>query len=119
LAAVVEGNDAGQALEQFSPPYENYHKLKAALAALRGKTGGGVRDPIAAGRVLTLNRKHPIEDARVPQLRERLGVPGEATDLRYDEKLAEAVKDYQRANDLPPSGHLDARTVKKLNPTND
>ena len=119
LAAVVEGNDAGQALDQFSPPYENYQKLKAALAQLRGKTAGGAGDGIAAGRVLTLNRKRPMEDARVPQLRERLGVSGEAADLRYDEKLAEAVKEYQRSNDLPPTGNLDARTVKKLNPTND
>ena len=119
LAAVIEGNDAGQALDQFSPPYENYQKLKAALAQLRGKTAGRAGDGIAAGRVLTLNRKRPMEDARVPQLRERLGVSGEATDLRYDEKLAEAVKEYQRSNDLPPTGNLDARTVKKLNPTND
>ncbi|MGX4770251.1 L,D-transpeptidase family protein [Bradyrhizobium guangdongense] len=119
LAAVSEANDVGLALDQFSPPYENYQKLKAALAQLRGKTAGGSGDAIAPGRVLTLNRKRPMEDARVPQLRERLGVSGEATDLRYDEKLAEAVKEYQRSNDLPPTGNLDARTVKKLNPTND
>ena len=119
LAAVVEGDDAGQALDQFSPPYENYRKLKAALSQLRGRTAGGARDGITAGRMLTFNRKRPMEDARVPQLRERLGVPGEATDLRYDEKLAQAVKEYQRGNDLPPTGNLDARTVKKLNPTND
>ena len=42
-----------------------------------------------------------MEDARVPRLRERLGVPGEATDLRYDAALADAVKEFQRANDLP------------------
>ena len=119
LAAVVEGDDAGQALDQFSPPYENYRKLKAALSQLRGRTAGGAREGITAGRMLTFNRKRPMEDARVPQLRERLGVPGEATDLRYDEKLAQAVKEYQRGNDLPPTGNLDARTVKKLNPTND
>ena len=119
LAAVAEGEDAGQALEQFSPPYENYHKLKAALAQLRGRRAGGASGGLAAGRVLTFNRKRPMEDARVPQLRERLGVPGAATDPRYDEKLARAVKDYQRSNGLAPTGNLDARTVKKLNATND
>ena len=31
----------------------------------------------------------------------------------------EAVKEFQRGNDLPATGNLDARTVKKLNPTND
>src|SRR3954452_3479359 len=44
LAAVAEGEDAGQALEQFSPPYENYHKLKAALAQLRGRRAGRADD---------------------------------------------------------------------------
>jgi murein L,D-transpeptidase YcbB/YkuD len=119
LAAVDEAADAGQALDQYSPPHEPYQKLKAALAELRRQKAGGARDGIAAGRLLTLNRKRPIEDARVPQLRERLGVPGEATDLRYDEKLAEAVKAFQRENQLPATGNLDALTVKKLNPTND
>ena len=71
------------------------------------------------GPVLSFNRKRPMEDARVSRLRERLGVPGEAADLRYDAALAEAVKEFQRANDLPATGNLDARTIKKLNPTND
>ncbi len=119
LAAVAGAADAGQALDQYSPPHEPYQKLKAALAELRRQKAGGSRDEIAAGRLLTYNRSRPIEDARVPQLRERLGVPGEATDLRYDEKLAEAVKAFQRENKLPATGNLDALTVKKLNPTND
>ena len=119
LAAVAEAADAGNALDQFSPPHEHYQKLKAVLAQLRGRTAGGARDEIAAGPVLSLNRKRPMEDARVPRLRERLGVPGEATDLRYDAALADAVKEFQRANGLPATGNLDARTIKKLNPTND
>ena len=118
LAAVADAPDAGKALDQFSPLHENYHKLKAALAQLRGTTGGA-RDEIPAGPVLKFNSKKQIEDARVPLLRERLGVPGEATDLRYDEQVAEAVKEFQRGNDLPATGSLDARTIKKLNPTKD
>jgi murein L,D-transpeptidase YcbB/YkuD len=119
LAAVAEAADAGKALDQFSPPYEQYQKLKAVLAQLRGRMAGRALDEIAAGPVISLNRKRPMEDTRVPRLRERLGVPGEATDLRYDAALADAVKEFQRANDLPATGNLDARTVKKLNPTND
>jgi L,D-transpeptidase YcbB len=118
LAAIAEADDAGKALDQFSPPHEPYQKLKAALANLRGHSAGA-RDEIPAGPVLRFNRKRQMEDARVALLRERLGVPGEAADLRYDEKVAEAVKEFQRANDLPATGNLDARTVKKLNPTND
>ena len=48
-------------------------------------------------------------------LRERLGVAGDPSDLRYDAKLADAVKKFQRANDLNVTGTLDARTVKELN----
>jgi murein L,D-transpeptidase YcbB/YkuD len=85
---------------------------------LRGTTGGA-RDEIATGKVLKFDSKRPMEDARVPALRERLGVPGEAVDLRYDEAIAAAVKEFQRENDLPATGQLDARTIKKLNPTKD
>ena len=86
LASVAEAGDAGKALDQFSPQNEPYQKLKAALAGLRGRTAGG-RDEIAAGQVLTYNRRHPMEDARVPSLRERFRLSGEASDLRYDARL--------------------------------
>ena len=39
-------------------------------------------------------------------LRKRLGVAGD--DLKYDAKLAEAVKKFQKAHDLPTSGQLDS-----------
>jgi len=51
----------------------------------------------------------------VPLLREKLGLAGDAADLKYDAKLAEAVKKLQKANDLPVTGVLDARTIKELN----
>jgi L,D-transpeptidase YcbB len=51
----------------------------------------------------------------VPQLRKRLGLAGGASDLKYDGKLAEAVKKFQRSIDLPATGHLDSRTIKELN----
>ena len=114
LARVAEAADAGNALDEFSPQNEPYQKLKTALAELRGRTAGGLNE-IAAGPVLSYNRKHPMEDARVSSLRERLKLSGEASDRRYDAKLAEGVKRFQRANDLPATGNLDARTVSKLN----
>jgi murein L,D-transpeptidase YcbB/YkuD len=51
----------------------------------------------------------------VPLLREKLGLAGEASDLKYDAKLAEAVKKFQRANELRPNGNLDVATIKELN----
>jgi murein L,D-transpeptidase YcbB/YkuD len=119
MAQVAETADPAKALDEFSPQHEPYRKLKAALAELRGRTVAGRRE-IGTGPVLAYSRKHPTEDGRVPSLRERLGVAGEASDLRYDSRLADAVKRFQRANGLSASGNLDARTVSKLNhPTHD
>ena len=70
---------------------------------------------IAEGPVLKLNAKAPMEDPRVPALRERLGMAGDASDQRYDAKLADAVKKFQKANDLKVTGTLDARTIRELN----
>jgi murein L,D-transpeptidase YcbB/YkuD len=114
LAKIAAAGDAGKALDDFSPPHESYKKLKAMLAEIRGKTGGTGK-AIADGQLLKLNAKVAMEDPRVPLLREKLGLAGDASDLKYDAKVAEAVKRFQRANDLPATGNLDAKTVKELN----
>jgi murein L,D-transpeptidase YcbB/YkuD len=51
----------------------------------------------------------------VPLLREKFGLPGDASDLAYDAKLAAAVRKFQQVNELPATGNLDARTIKELN----
>jgi murein L,D-transpeptidase YcbB/YkuD len=114
LARIADAADTGNALDAFSPQHEPYQRLKSALAQLRGK-GGGTNIQIAQGPVLRYDRKHPMEDARVPALRERLRLGGDPSDLRYDAADAEAVKKYQAANGLPPTGNLDPRTLKQLN----
>jgi L,D-transpeptidase YcbB len=113
LTKLADASDAGRALDEFSPPHEAYQALKKALADLRGKTGSG-GSQIADGPLLKLNPKAPMEDPRVPQLRERLGL-GEGSDLKYDAKLAEAVKKFQKSIDIPATGNLDAKTIKELN----
>ena len=113
LAKIAGAADAGKALEDFSPPHEAYKRLKAQLAQMRGK--GDTGKMIADGALLKLNAKAPMEDARVPLLREKLGLAGDASDLKYDAKLAEAVKKFQRANELPVTGNVDAKTIKELN----
>ena len=115
LAKVADAADAGKALDDFSPPHEAYKRLKAMLAEIRGKTAG-TGNAIADGQLLKVNAKAPMmEDPRVPLLREKLGLGGEASDLKYDAKVAEAVKKFQRANELPATGNLDAKTIKELN----
>jgi L,D-transpeptidase YcbB len=114
LAKIVNAADAGKALDEFGPPHEAYQKLKAKLAELRAKSAGA-RPEIADGPLLKQNVKNPMQDARVPLLREKLGLQGDASDLAYDAKLAAAVKKFQQTNELPATGNLDARTVKELN----
>ena len=113
LAKIGQAANAGAALDDFSPPHEGYRQLKAMLAQMRGKAAPA--NEIADGPLLKLNAKMPMEDPRVPLLRERLGLGGDASDLKYDAKIAEAVKRFQHANELPVTGSLDARTIKELN----
>ncbi len=114
LTKLADAADTGKALEELAPPQEAYKALKKALAELRGKAGG-TGNQIADGQLLKLVAKTPMEDPRVPQLRERLGLTGDAADLKYDGKLAEAVKKFQKRVDLPATGNLDGRTIKELN----
>ncbi len=114
LDKVVNAADPAKALDEFSPPHDAYQKLKAKLAQMRGKSGGADRE-IADGPLLKHNAKNPMQDPRVPLLREKLGLAGEASDLAYDANLAAAVRNFQQSGELPATGNLDARTVKALN----
>jgi murein L,D-transpeptidase YcbB/YkuD len=114
LTKLADAKDAGRALDEFSPPQKGYQALKAKLAEFRSKPGTGTGKEIPDGPELKLV-KVPMEDPRVPQLRERLGLKGDAADLHYDAKLAEAVKKYQRVNELKVTGALDAQTIRQLN----
>ena len=51
-------------------------------------------------------------DPRVPQLRERLGLPADA-DNRYDRALVDAVAKFQKANGLTANGQLDRRDHRR------
>jgi L,D-transpeptidase YcbB len=114
LTKLADAKDTGKALDEFSPPQKGYQALKAKLAELRNKPGAGTGHEIPDGQELKL-AKVPMEDPRVPQLRDRLGLKGEASDLHYDAKLADAVKKYQRASELKVTGALDAQTIHDLN----
>jgi murein L,D-transpeptidase YcbB/YkuD len=114
LGKMASAEDAGKALEEFSPPQEQYQKLKAKLAEMRAKSAGKEQE-IADGAPLKLNPKNPMQDPRVPLLREKLGLAGDASDLAYDAKLAAAVRKFQQASELPATGNLDATTVRALN----
>jgi L,D-transpeptidase YcbB len=121
LTNVTSAKDASAALESYNPPQKLYRELRAKLAELRGQGGGPVIQ-IAEGPTLKFtparSKKHlaiVMEDARVPQLRAKLGIVENANDTHYDAKVAEAVRKFQQGAELKPTGVLDERTVKAIN----
>jgi L,D-transpeptidase YcbB len=120
LANVTAAKDASAALESYNPPHKLYKELKAKLAELRGQ-GDGPVTTIADGPALAFKpgtKKQPAvapEDARVPQLRAKLGISENPDDTKYDEKVANAVRKFQENADLKPTGVLDDKTVKAIN----
>ncbi len=121
LANITSAKDASAALESYNPPHKLYRELKAKLAELRGQGGGPVIQ-IAEGPTLKFTPAHgkkqpaiAVEDARVPQLRAKLGITENPHDTRYDAKVAEAVRKFQAGADLKPTGVLDERTIRAIN----
>jgi murein L,D-transpeptidase YcbB/YkuD len=114
LTKVTTGADVAAVLDSYNPQHTGYKALKAKLAELRRKTEDRVNQ-ISDGPVLKLAKKDVMQDPRVPALRARLGVTGDATDQRYDAKVAEAVRKFQESADIKASGQLDTRTVNALN----
>jgi len=120
LANVTTAKDASAALDGYNPPHKLYKQLKSKLAELRGQ-GEGPAVQIAEGPALVFKpgtKKQPgvaPEDARVPQLRAKLGVAENPDDTHYDAKVAEAVRKFQEGAELKATGVLDDRTVKAIN----
>jgi murein L,D-transpeptidase YcbB/YkuD len=115
LGGLVETKDIAGALERFNPPHAGYKALKAKLAEARAAKNGGGAARITSGPVLKLVAKTPMQDARVPLLRERLGISGDTSDTTYDKSVAEAVKKFQESHHLAASGQLTAATVDAIN----
>jgi murein L,D-transpeptidase YcbB/YkuD len=115
LGGLGDAKDIAGALERFNPPHAGYKALKAKLAEARAAKNGSGPARIAAGPVLKLVPKTPMQDPRVPQLRERLGVAGDTSDTTYDKAVAEAVKKFQESHHLAASGQLTAATVDAIN----
>ena len=114
------GEDAGEELRHFNPPQKGYEALRGKLLELRHGRSAALHDPeIPAGPVLRAGMRDP----RVPLIRARLSLdedggelqdPDPLQDLVYDTKVAAAIADFQKANGLPPSGTLTARTAAAL-----
>ena len=120
LAKLANASDAKAALDSFNPQQPGYTALKVKLAETRGlkSDGGAVRIPNGPVLKLAKDKKGNeivMDDARVPQLRERLGVSGDAISMAYDKRLADAVAAFQKKNELTANGQLTPATLAALN----
>ena len=124
LINVTTAKSASLALQSYNPPQQGYIALRTKLAELRGETDKPLQK-IEEGPALKYvaesggkKSKKPAvvpEDARVPQLRTRLGLTDNATDTHYDETVAAAVRKFQASAGLDESGVLNNQTVRALN----
>jgi L,D-transpeptidase YcbB len=110
LRKVADASDENAAIESFNPPHASFRALKDKLAELRGNSGHP-DDSIADGPML----KPGMKDARVPKLREKLGIAGNPDDLTYDAKLTNAIKNVQHRIDIRPTGVIDSKTLAAIN----
>lgn len=109
LASIADAKDVASALDAYEPHTPGYLALKAKLAEIRaGKLDSG-KPAIANGPVLKIG----MQDDRVPQLRERLGVLGDGS-TTYDKAVAEAVKKFQKEHQIAVTGTLTAATVDAI-----
>jgi L,D-transpeptidase YcbB len=55
-----------------------------------------------------------MRDTRVPNLRQRLGIPRTSDNTVYDNTTVEAVKTFQRDHGIKPNGEVDRATAEAL-----
>ncbi|MGI8527829.1 MAG: L,D-transpeptidase family protein [Pseudolabrys sp.] len=112
LRKVSDASDINATFDGFNPPEHGFRALKDKLAALRANASA--EQPVARiadGPLLKVGMK----DARVPQLRARLGVEGKADDMTYDLRLSNAVKRVQARANISGKGMLDGKTLAAIN----
>lgn len=116
LANVATARDAaGDVLRGYNPHHRAYRALRDKLAQVRRTHAPSARElSVPTGPVLRVG----MRDSRVPIIRARLSLDGDRAAgpdaSLYDARIAAAVADFQKANGLPNSGVLTARTAAAL-----
>jgi murein L,D-transpeptidase YcbB/YkuD len=115
LRKVADARDIDASLDSFNPPHDGFRALKRKLAELRADATAPRAE--VGNRIPDGHRINPGDkDARVPALRQRLGVKGNADDLVYDKALFNAIRNVQaRAGDAKPTGVIDSKTLNAIN----
>jgi L,D-transpeptidase YcbB len=114
LRKVADARDIDASLDSFNPPHDGFKALKSKLAELRANASAPraeVDDRIPDGHRINPGDK----DARVPALRQRLGVKSKTDDLVYDKALFNAITNVQARADIKPTGVIDSKTLNAVN----
>ncbi len=122
LTEIAAANAPDAYLRGLNPKHEQFERLRQALLKARGKDEkeeeAPAEDPALAvklppGGVIRAGS----DDPQVALLRQRLKVPAEdkAKENVYDDKLQEAVREFQRANGLRPDAVIGNNTRAVMN----
>lgn len=137
MPALLASDDLAEALLAYHPQHDQFHALRKELANLRERSETEILEPIAEGGTIRLGDSDP----RVPQLRDRLGLPdpmmtasiddaevqlvSTQTDedpqptqpdpYLFDEALDAAVKTFQADHNLTADGIVGPATFAALN----
>jgi L,D-transpeptidase YcbB len=121
LAKLADSSDAGNVLDGFNPPHQEFKALRAKLAELRKGPAVSETKPeekpesprvhVPEGKLL----KPGMKDARVVALRKRLDIAGDKDNQLYDDAVRDAVKTFQTESDIGVDGNLGPNTVRALN----
>jgi len=113
LRKIADSRDLDATFDSFNPPHEGFRALKAKLAELRANSANASADEsrIPDGPAI----KPGARDARVPKLRERLGLKARAQDTTYDKALYNTIRHIQQNANLKPTGVIDNRTLAAIN----
>jgi len=99
---------AGAPLDMFLPVNPIYTELRRGLVRYRQRWGDLPQNQLPAGPLMKLGSQGP----NVAALRERLGLPAGS---KFDQALANVVKEYQAAHGIKADGVAGAGTVASLN----
>jgi murein L,D-transpeptidase YcbB/YkuD len=113
LRMLSQATDVRAALDSYNPQQPHYKALKAELARERNRKAGAEDKAVVtipAGPKL----RPGMKDDRVPLLRRRLSLAAR-DDIVYDQKLVEAIADFQDRSGLDNDGVVGPSTLAKLN----
>jgi len=111
LKRLATTSNINAALDSFNPPHPGFRALRAKLAEVRARAASDTAAYIPDGGTIKPGQKDP----RIPAIREKLGVAGKPGDITYDARLAQAVKEFQKKNDLIAGGIIGNLTIAKMN----